>query len=474
VRPATAAERALLHPPAQPFDRIEGRQILLRIDAGDARGSAFVLAPGLRGALAVARGSSLGEAIFCERPQCRDRTIISAAWQRGANRLLFGTTDGSANHAVHLWDVATGKVETVASVEGLLNGGRDGTRGCAVGTKFAVCIAASANSPPRLVRLDLATGAAATLADPNAALAGRPLPRFRPLEWSAGGTRFTGQLLVPEGLREPAPLFLTYYVCDGYLRGGTGDEFPMRQMAASGMAILCINRPPAAPGLTNQRDQYRVALSGVREAVDRLSARGIVDRHRVGMGGISFGGEITMWVAMRSDLLAAASIGTSLITPIFYWFGAVAGRDTPDILRKVWGVGDPEAEPSGWRAISPALNAAQIEAPLLMQEPEQEYRYNLDLLAKLSRSATPVEMWAFPEETHIKFQPRHKLAVYERNLDWFRFWLQGHVDPKPSKRDQYRRWSLFRRQPGWKGRGPFQSSSQERAQTSTSASSSTR
>jgi hypothetical protein len=52
-------------------------------------------------------------------------------------------------------------------------------------------------------------------------------------------------------------------------------------------------------------------------------------------------------------------------------------------------------------------------------------------------------MYAFPNEPHIKTQPRHKLAVYQRNLDWFRFWLLGAVDPDPAKAEQYRRWRAF-------------------------------
>jgi hypothetical protein len=41
---------------------------------------------------------------------------------------------------------------------------------------------------------------------------------------------------------------------------------------------------------------------------------------------------------------------------------------------------------------------------------------------------------------HIKWQPRHQLAANERNLDWFRFWLAGEVDPDPAKAAQYVRW----------------------------------
>jgi hypothetical protein len=50
------------------------------------------------------------------------------------------------------------------------------------------------------------------------------------------------------------------------------------------------------------------------------------------------------------------------------------------------------------------------------------------------------DLFVFPNEPHQKFQPRHKLAVYERNLDWFRFWLEDYEDPTPSKKAQYARW----------------------------------
>ena len=49
-------------------------------------------------------------------------------------------------------------------------------------------------------------------------------------------------------------------------------------------------------------------------------------------------------------------------------------------------------------------------------------------------------MYVFVGEPHIKFGPRHKLVVYERNLDWFRFWLQGVERPDPPDVDQYEIW----------------------------------
>jgi dipeptidyl aminopeptidase/acylaminoacyl peptidase len=109
-------------------------------------------------------------------------------------------------------------------------------------------------------------------------------------------------------------------------------------------------------------------------------------------------------------------------------------------LRRSWGLGAPEETPERWRTISPALNTERIRAPLLMQFSEQEARLATELYARLSNSTTPAELHIFPDEPHLKVQPRHRLAVFQRNLDWFRFWLLGHRDSDPAKAEQYRRW----------------------------------
>jgi len=94
-------------------------------------------------------------------------------------------------------------------------------------------------------------------------------------------------------------------------------------------------------------------------------------------------------------------------------------------------------------ALSPAENLDVIKAPILMQMPEQEYVMALDYAVLLMRSHR-ADMYVFPDEPHQKFQPRHKLAAYERNIDWFRFWLQGHEDPDPAKREEYKRWRVMK------------------------------
>ena len=161
------------------------------------------------------------------------------------------------------------------------------------------------------------------------------------------------------------------------------------------------------------------------------------------MGGLSFGSEVTMWTVIHSDLIAVASLASPQFEPLNYWFNGVRGRDHHRLLRQAWHLGAPEETPEQWRLVSPALNVDRIRAPLLLQLSEQESRYAMKLYARLSNSSTPTELYVFPDEAHIKMQPRHRLSVYRRNVDWFRFWLQGHEDGDPARAVQYRRWRIL-------------------------------
>ncbi len=120
------------------------------------------------------------------------------------------------------------------------------------------------------------------------------------------------------------------------------------------------------------------------------------------------------------------------------------GSNITAIDLKVWGLGDPELTAGRWKIVSPALNADKIRIPILFQLPEQEAREIPELYAQLYREGTPTELYAFPDEDHLKIEPRHLAAVYDRNFDWFQYWLENVRDPDPAKIEQYRRWDALR------------------------------
>ena len=136
----------------------------------------------------------------------------------------------------------------------------------------------------------------------------RPAPRVEQLEWPLPDGRVaTATLLVPSGAQPtPAPLFITHYICPGYLRGGPGDEFPLIQLAQAGFVVACLNALPDRPG-HDVLDRYRDALTGLDALIPLLERRNLIDARRIGMGGFSYGSEVTMWVAVNSGHLAAAS-----------------------------------------------------------------------------------------------------------------------------------------------------------------------
>lgn len=390
-----------------------------------------------------------GRTVTCADPLCATASVSSLVWRPGSRDLLVTFSDRERRQSLHLWDTDANRLRAIVAADGLVNGGRRGGLPCAVSAAAALCVTAGPASPPRVERVDLATGARKVLFDPNAALRASYRPDVRYLRWSIGdGEEATGVLMQPAGAgKRPAPLYLNYYSCEGFSRGGEGDEWPVSQLLEAGYAIACINSVPFK-GAQDAVQNYETGLRAVRALIGQLSKEGIVDPSKVAMGGLSFGSEVAFWVAFRSDLLAVLSVTSPQPEPASYWLSAMPGSDIPATIRRVWGYGAPEETPERWRAVSPAMNVGKIRIPVLFQMPEMEARRVPELYARLVRQGTPTELYAFPDEAHIKVQPRHRLAAYERNFDWFRYWLEAHRDPDPAKADQYRRWDALRT--GWK------------------------
>lgn len=386
-----------------------------------------------------------GQIVLCGVPACQTGRVAAIAWRPGHDEIIFTTQDRHFRQTLNAWIVGTRRVRVIARGDGLLNGGRSTSSPCAFTQQYAICVAAAAASPPELERIDLDGGRRQTLLDPNATLRRRSLPTVEQLGWALpDGRVLTGTIMyATAGRPAPAPLFIDYYQCAGYLRGGGfGDRFPMLTMIGTGFVVACLNAVPNAEA--DGVGRYRDALAGVTTVIEQLARRRLVDRRRVGMGGFSFGSETTMWTAMNSDLLAAAAMTSPQFEPGMFWMSSVRGRDYAEPLRAYFGVGSPDRDIEGWRRLSPALNTERIRTPVLMQLPEQEGRASVELYSRLSNSRTPVEMYLFPDEAHMLVQPRHMRATLERHLDWFRYWLLGERDPDPAKAAQYERWDALR------------------------------
>lgn len=421
-------------------DPQSGRTVVLRhVAAGSTQGE-----PGTE--LVVLPETPGASAIRCDAEVCSSGDITSMQWRPGRNEVIFTTSVRGAGWAqsVFRWSLDTGVVEPVVRARGLVNGGRKLSSTCGISADALVCVAAGADRPPRLERIEIDTGNRRLMFEPNAALASdlESSVASRLLRWEgADGGEFTGQLFLGKAAAaERQPLFVTYYDCSGFLRGGTGDEWPLASLAGVGIAALCIN---SRPYKSDPLVRYGQGLDAVRSAVRLLAENGVIDPRRVGMGGLSFGTEVTLWVAAETDLLAAASVTSPAVSPLYYLIASLQGDRFFAGLRDAWGLGAPDETPEKWARLSPAFNHDRIRVPVLFQMPEEEYLYSLDYVIPMVRENRG-DLYIFPHETHQKFQPRHKLAAYERNLDWFRFWLQGFESGAAAKHRQYERWRALK------------------------------
>src|SRR3546814_21076152 len=99
-----------------------------------------------------------------------------------------------------------------------------------------------------LGHIDLDSDERTVLADPNRSLSAltAKLITAEAVSWTdAAGHVFNGHLFLPISHTQDQrlPLFITYYRCPGFLRGGFGDEWPLITMTGSGIATLCLTRP---------------------------------------------------------------------------------------------------------------------------------------------------------------------------------------------------------------------------------------
>jgi dipeptidyl aminopeptidase/acylaminoacyl peptidase len=421
------------------LDRHQGRVAML-IRQGEASGrteSSLAMLPSARSRRISA----------CTAEPCSNKHITGIQWRPGGTEVVFTVTDQERSRAqsIFRWNVGTGEVVPVVASTGLLSGGRDPQSPCGISTTALVCVTASAAQPPRLERIDLDTGDRTLLFDPNRRL-GEDMAQLSPmlLAWpDATGQAFNGVYYPAAGTHGgPPPLFITYYRCSGFVRGGVGDEWPLASFAGVGIATLCIN---AAPSRADAHERYELARSAVESAVELLARRGEIDRTRVGMGGLSFGSEATLWTAMHSDVLTAVSVSSPAMTPLAYLFFSLHGDAFTSRLDQYWQLAAPDATPERWRTLSPSYNLDKLRVPVLMQMAEQEYLHAADYAIPLVREHR-ADLYVYPDEAHQKFQPRHKLAAYERNLNWFRFWLLGAESAEREKEPQYAVWRRMRLQ----------------------------
>lgn len=394
-----------------------------------------------------------GRPVACTARECTGR-IDRLWWAPDGRSLIILRREGWNDGQIGLlrWVPGTASFRRILLTNDVL-------KGCLPRGEALVCTSENAVTPRHVVEVNLRNGVQRDVYDPNPDFRTLRLGSVTRLTWTNDiGLPAWGDLVLPPDYRPGTklPMIVTQYHSVGFLRGGTGDEYPIHAFAARGFAVLSLERPPAYgsdnPDLKSDVDiaaagvkdwnERRSLLSSLVNGVKMVLARGVVDPTRIGITGLSDGASTTRFALVNTRLFAAAAISTCCAdTNAMMNAGGILFADIERSLGYPSSIARDEAF---WAPYSMSLSATRMDRPLLMQLADREMNLSLETFMALREAGQPVEMYVYPDEYHNKWQPAHRQAIYERNLDWFSFWLQGRLDPDPTKAAQYARWTAMK------------------------------
>lgn len=388
--------------------------------------------------------------LVCPQRVCGDG--VRGIWWTRNHDLVFlaGATPGNGGRtALYLWHPG-GAFRRLLDTE-------DALFGCQLVAEALICAREAARMPRYLSTIDIRTGRARTVFDPNPDLPVAGLGRVERLRWNVGSDGATyGNLVLPPDHKvgQHHPLVVTQYDNRGFVRGGTGDEEPIFLLAARGYAVLSVQRPADLPAAAAGKDfiesqrarikdfsDRRMLVAAVNTGVDSAIARGVIDPDRIGLTGLSDGAATAQFILSHPNRFKAAMLSSCCDEPSSVMF--LAGPAFRDMMMAT-GYPAPGDGMSFWKQYSMAANAREMRTPLLLQLADREYRYGLETFNALQVHGAPVDMYVFPDEYHIKWHPAHRFAVYNRVLTWFDFWLRGMSSKDPAEADEIARWSALR------------------------------
>lgn len=381
-----------------------------------------------------------GAKVTCNFDVC-DK-IVDLWWPAGSNAVLFLRREGWGSSKLALYRWMPGSDEPPER----LFATKDMLASCQAVNGKMLCLHEGAESPASLKFVGM-DGSLATVVDLNPQLRQLALGKAERLQWrNVYGIETFGDLVLPPDYDGKArlPLIIVQYDSRGFLRGGTGDEYPIQALAGRGFAVLSFERPrfvgmgrPAKDGDELFRHNLegwadlRSVLSSIETIVDQLASRGVIDPKRVGISGLSDGTRNTQYALANSNRFAAASVSSSFEEP-----GTFLPLAGPAGARSYIASGYPTMDSGDdfWNCYSLVRNAPRLKVPILMQMSDDEYLGALEPLAAFQAHGVPSALYVFPAEHHIKWQPDHRLAVYYRNIAWFEHWLQpDHASSLASK-----------------------------------------
>jgi dipeptidyl aminopeptidase/acylaminoacyl peptidase len=251
------------------------------------------------------------------------------------------------------------------------------------------------------------------------------------------GVELDGVLIYPSNYsrKKRYPLIIMVHggpenhISDGWL---DKYSYPIKYAAARGFTVFLPNyRGSTGRGVIfsklGQADYAGAEFNDLVDAIGHLANIGLINKRKVGITGVSYGGYASAWAATASTKHFAASVMLAGISDQISKFG------TTDIPREMVQVHARSYPWERWQWMlerSPIYYTDKAKTPLLIVHGEEDTRVHSSQSLELyryikSRTKTPVRLVLYPDEGHGLKNSAAQLDYSIRLMRWMEFYLKG-------------------------------------------------
>ena len=248
---------------------------------------------------------------------------------------------------------------------------------------------------------------------------------------SFDGTQIEAALMKPPAAAPTRKLPLVLLVHGGPASNFSADYFWFNAwpqlLAAAGYEVLMVN-PRGSIGYgekfekANRGDLGGGDFKDLMAALDSVIARGETDPGRLGIGGWSYGAEMTQWAIGHSQRFRAAVSGQGVFDQAAE-FGTENGPADDE-----WAFGLPWEHPEVFARNSPASSIRFARTSTLIVHGEDDRTnpvgQSMALYRALKHYGVESQLIIYPGEGHLPHQEKHQIDILRRMLDWYDRHLQ--------------------------------------------------
>ena len=293
-------------------------------------------------------------------------------------------------------------------------------------------VAASAETLPHIIQLDLESAAIRSVTQPS--LKHQDIAQPEPIRFPVGTESHSyGYFYAPENSTASAPSYSLPPLIVTLHGGPSAATYPVLKPALQywtqrGFAVLDLNYR----GSTGYGRAYRLQLQGswgisdiedTEAAIDYLAAQSRIDGDRVFIRGSSAGGYTTLAALVQSDRYRAAAClyGISDLRQLAAHTHKFESRYLD------WLIGDLKKDSQRYQARSPVFHADQISCPVIFFQGQQDKVVPPDQTEQIAKAMRKrnieVEYHLFLEEAHGFRDPDNQQQVLEQELAFYQRFL---------------------------------------------------